>query len=198
MNAIAIIRRGTAATLMAVLALGNAAFAQAINAATLQRLLQSTPRQDVRFTESRESPWLSAPVSSSGVLSASPTMLEKRVEQPRRETWRILEDRMQWSSPGSGATKDILFTEVPAAAALANAMRNAMAGDLAALDKDFQLVFSGDERLWTVQMKARRPEVSRQLKQLELQGSQGRLQVLIIEEAKGDRTITRLQYEKKS
>lgn len=195
MNPNALIRRLAWALLASTLAFaGTHAFAQAITAASLQRLLQATPRHEVRFTETRESPWLSAPVQSSGTLNATPAVLEKRVEQPRRETWRILPDRMQWTSPASGATKDILFADVPAAAALADAMRHAMAGDLAALDKDFALRLNGDERVWTVQLTPRRAEVSRTLKQLELQGSGGKLQVMIVTEAKGDRTITRLLH----
>jgi hypothetical protein len=183
------------AWLALLLPLAGAASAQKIDAATLQRLLQATPRHDVRFTESRESPWLAAPVQSSGTLSADPAVLEKRVDKPRRETWRILKDRMQWNSPESGATKDILFDQVPAAAALANAMRNAMAGDLAALDKDFRLAFDGDAGLWAVQLTPRRPDVSRSLKQLELQGTRGRLQAIVVLEPRGDRTITRLLYD---
>jgi hypothetical protein len=177
------------------LAAAGSAGAQALSASTLQRLLQATPRHDVRFTETRESQWLTAPVQSSGVLSASPAVLEKRVEQPRRETWRILKDRMQWVGP-DGTSKEFLFDQVPAIAALAGAMRNAMAGDLAALEKDFQLAFGGDESVWTLQLKPRRSEVSRYLKQLELQGSRGQLQVLVIQEAQGDRTTTRLLYDK--
>ena len=70
-----------------------------------------------------------------------------------------------------------------------------MAGDLQALQKDFRVTLNGDEREWTVQLKPRDPEVTRYLKQLELQGSRGRLQVIIIEESRGDRTTTRLAYE---
>jgi len=177
------------------LAAAGSAGAQSLSAATLQRLLQATPRHDVRFTEARESPWLAAPAVSSGTLNAAPGVLEKRVEQPRRETWRILKDRMQWVAPGSGASKEFLFNEVPAVAALANAMRNAIAGDLAALEKDFQLTLGGDQQVWTVQLKPRQREVSRYLEQLELQGSRGRLQVLVILESQGDRTTTRLLYD---
>ena len=81
-------------------------------------------------------------------------MLEKRVEQPRRETWRILDDRMQLGTPGSVGVREILLDQAPAVAALAQTLRRVMAGDLEALDKDFQLALSGDEREWTVQLDA--------------------------------------------
>jgi hypothetical protein len=179
---------------LALAAAGPAA-AQPLDAATLQRLLQSSARHELRFTESRESKWLGTPVLSSGRMSASPAMLEKRVEQPRRETWRILKDRMSVTDD-TGVTKEFLFDEVPAVAALANAMRNAVAGDVAALRTDFELRVDGDEGLWTVELKPRRAEVSRTLSQIELQGSRGRLQAIVVLETQGDRTITRLLHDR--
>jgi hypothetical protein len=180
--------------LLAALLCGVASAAP-MTAATLQRLLQEAPRRDVRFTETRESQWLAAPVQSSGVMKASATVLEKRVEQPRRETWRILHDRMQLVSADSAAPREFVFKDVPALAALAGALRKAMAGDLVSLDKDFELTVAGDERLWTVQLKPRHDDVGRYLKELELQGTQSRLQVLVVLESQGDRTTTHLLHD---
>ncbi|MEO5771802.1 MAG: LolA-related protein [Burkholderiaceae bacterium] len=176
-------------------ALGGAAGAQPITTATLQRLLQAAPRHELRFTELRESAWLATPLQSSGTMKASASLLEKRVEQPRRETWRLLPDRMQLLSPDSGAMKEFLFRDAPAVAALANALRDAMAGNLGALEKDFELSVAGDERSWTVQLMPRGPELSRTLKQLELQGTHGRLLAFVILESQGERTTTRLLHE---
>jgi hypothetical protein len=99
---------------------------------------------------------------------------------------------MQWESD-AGATKEILFADTPAVAALANALRHVMAGDLAALDKDFQLVTDGTQRLWTVRLTPRNTGISRTLRQLDLQGSNGQLLVLIVLESRGERTTTRLE-----
>ena len=171
------------------------AVAQPITVTGLQRLLQDAPKRELRFHETRESQWLSAPVESSGSMKSDATMLEKRVEQPRQEVWRILDDRMQLMAPGSTAVKQFMFSQAPAVAALANALRHVVAGDLQALDKDFQLAPGGDERLWTLQLTPRRPDIARFLKQLELQGAGARVQVIVILESQGDRTTTRLIYE---
>ena len=176
-----------------LLAVCTIALAEPISVARLQRLLMDGPRHELRFQEARDSPWLAGPIESAGTLSVSPTMLEKRVETPRRETWRILDDRMQLVAPGGGS-KDILFSQAPALASLARALRSAVAGDLPALAKDFRLLPGGDERLWTLQLVPRRAEVSHHLKQLELQGTGKLLQVIVIVEAKGDRTTTRLLH----
>lgn len=183
------------ALIATALAAAGMAAAQPISVAGLQRLLQEAPKRELRFHETRESQWLSAPIESSGRMSSSATMLEKRVEQPRRETWRILNDRMQLIAPGSTAVKEFMFSEAPAVAALANALRHVMAGDLQALDKEFRLVPGGDEQLWTLQLTPRRQDTARFLKQLELQGTGRHLQVIVILEGRGDRTITRLTAE---
>jgi hypothetical protein len=174
---------------------GGAASAEPIKVATLQRLLQDAPRHEVHFTETRESPWLKAPVLSSGTMKATDTALEKRVEEPHREIWRLLADRAQQVDPDTGATKEVSFRNVPAAAALANALRDVMTGDLAALEKDFELVTAGDDRAWTMQLTPRAADVARTLERLEVQGSEGRLQLFVVVESQGGRTTTRLVHD---
>jgi hypothetical protein len=178
-----------------LLSVAGAAFAEALSVEHLQRLLQDAPHADVRFTEMRESRWLAAPIESSGTMRSNAMMLEKRVERPRPETWRILSDRMQVTAPGSDGVKEVMLDRAPAAAALADALRRVMAGDLEALNKDFQLELSGDEREWTLQLTPRHPDVARQLKQISLQGAGRRLAVIVIQESQGDRTTTRLHSD---
>jgi hypothetical protein len=177
-----------------LLSVAGAAFAEALSVEHLQRLLQDAPHADVRFTEMRESRWLAAPIESSGTMRSNAMMLEKRVERPRPETWRILSDRMQVTAPGSDGVKEVMLDRAPGAAALADTLRRVMAGQLEALNKDFQLELSGDEREWTLQLTPRHPDVARQLKQISLQGAGRRLAVIVIQESQGDRTTTRLHY----
>ena len=160
----------------------------------LQHLLQSAPsEQAVPFHEVRESPWLATPVESRGTLHSHPERLEKRVETPRQETWVILADRMEWMGPNSVGSKQVLFSGAPAVAALAEALRRVIAGDLVALERDFRIEIRGDARLWTAQLQPRRPEVARSLDYLELRGAGALLQVIIVAESQGDRTTTRLR-----
>jgi hypothetical protein len=163
--------------------------------ADLQRLLQQAPARVLRFQETRESPWLAAPVESSGRLSASATLLEKVVEQPRRETWRILPDRLERIVPGATEPARLLYSDSPAVAALAETLRHVMAGDLRALEKNYSLALGGDLRLWTVQLTPRNAQTARFLKQLDLQGNGAQLRVIVMLEPQGERTITRLSPE---
>jgi hypothetical protein len=156
----------------------------------LQRLLQSAARPSVSFQEQRESPWLSAPVTSRGSMHSTPGALEKRVESPRRETWRLLPDRIEWV--GEGGSKQTLFSQTPALAALSDVMRRVVAGDIVALERDFRIQLTGDERAWRAQLQPRSAEVGRHLEHVELQGTGGQLQVIIVVERQGERTTTRL------
>jgi hypothetical protein len=79
-------------------------------------------------------------------------------------------------------------------AALAGALRLAVAGDLGALQSDFRIELGGNATLWTVRLQPRRAEVARSLDHLELQGTRGRLQVIIVHERSGERTTTRLLH----
>lgn len=167
------------------------AAAQAISVPALQRLLQQAPRREQRFRETRESPWLETPIESSGTMTASPALLEKKFERPRRETWRILPDRLQLIA-GAAPPREVMFGDAPAVAALASALRLMATGELNAMEKDFRLETAGDERRWSLKATPQRAEIARFLKQIELQGSGSQIDVIAILEIQGERTTTRL------
>jgi hypothetical protein len=169
-----------------------ASLAHALTLAELESLLQAAAKPDVPYVETRESPWLSSPVTTRGTLHITPKALEKRVEQPRKETWRLLEDRVEWQGASAAERKQILFGQSPALQALADVTRRAAAGDLAALERDFKVTITGDERVWSVRLQPRTPLVARQLESVELQGTGGQLRVLVVAERQGERTTTRI------
>jgi len=182
--------------LASALAVGaSAAAGQTFRIEVLHRLLQASPNGTVRFQEVRESPWLASPIESRGRMISSGSQLEKIVEVPRQETWRILPDRLLLIPAGGGAAKELKFSTAPAAAVLARALRQAVAGDLPALENDFQAVLDGDERQWSLQLTPRSPETARFLKQLELRGAGSHLRTIIVLETQGERTTTTLTPE---
>jgi hypothetical protein len=167
--------------------------AQAITPAELQRLLQSAPPREVPFHELRESPWLDAPVSSRGTLSSTPQVLEKRVSAPRSETWRLYADRVEWTG-ADGSRKTLSFAQAPAIGVLADALRRVVAGDLDALARDYRMELQGNEQRWHVQLVPRDGDLARYIAHLELQGQGASLQVIIVVEAQGGRSTTRLGH----
>ncbi|MGB4117582.1 MAG: LolA-related protein [Polaromonas sp.] len=172
----------------------SASTAQAITTSDLQRLLQSAPGGDIRFQEQRYSPWLAAPVESRGVVRSLPQGLEKQVDSPKQETWRLLQDRMEWQGAKGIGYKHILFSQTPALAMLSNAMRYVVAGDFVALERDFRITVRGDSKMWTAHLKPHSTEAIRYLDHLEMQGAGSQLLLLTIVERKGERTITRFSH----
>jgi hypothetical protein len=170
----------------------TAGWVHALTLAELQALLQAAPKPDAPYVETRESPWLSSPVTTRGTLHVTPQSLEKRVEQPRQETWRLLQDRIEWQGPGGAGRKQILFSQAPDLQALADVTRRAVAGDIVALERDFRITVTGDEHVWSARLQPRTAPVARRLDTVELQGTGGRLRVLIVTERQGERTTTRI------
>jgi hypothetical protein len=185
-------------SLWLVLFSGCMGAAHALTAGELQRLLQSAPAVDIPFVEQRQSPWLTEAVESRGTVRSLPQGgLEKQVESPKQEIWRLLPDRMEWKSlaatgDNSGNTsKQILFSKAPALGVLSDAIRHVVAGDFPALERDFKIVVQGDARQWTAHLQPQSTEAVRYLDRLEMQGSGSRLLTLVVVERKGERTTTR-------
>jgi hypothetical protein len=180
--------------LLAAVLAGLAGPAAAWSLPDLQALLAAQLPRTLSFEEVRESPWLAAPRRSRGQLQVRPDGgLEKRLTEPRAETWRLLPDRLEWVGP-DGAVKTLRTADAPALSALSAALRRVVAGELLALRDEFDVNLSGQAALWTVRLLPRRSEVARHLDALDLQGTGGQLQVIIIQEHSGERTTTRLIY----
>jgi hypothetical protein len=172
--------------------------AHALTAGELQRLLQSAPAVDIPFVEQRQSPWLTEAVESRGTVRSLPQGgLEKQLEFPKQEIWRLLPDRMEWKSLAStgdntgNTSKQILFSKAPALGVLSDAIRHVVAGDFPALERDFKVVVEGDAKQWTAHLQPQSTEAVRYLDRLEMQGSGSRLLTLVVVERKGERTTTR-------
>ena len=181
-------------TFIAVTALALAGPASALTVPELQRQLQAAPPRSVAFAEERESPWLASPVFSRGTMRSTPDALEKRVEAPQPETWRLLADRVEWVGPQPGARKEILFSNAPALAPVADLMRSLVAGDIGALARNFRIDIAGDAAAWRVRMSPKDARVARSLSAVELEGAAGHILVIVVTETNGQRTTTRLTY----
>lgn len=169
-----------------------AAHAAALTVSDLERLIRSAPVRQATFEETRESPWLPGPAISRGTMRLTMEGLEKHVDSPRRETWRLLDDRIEWVGVGSASRKQILFAQAPALAPVVDVMRRMVAGDLEALQKEFSIRVFGEAGAWRAVLSPLTAHVSRTLEHVEIQGTGSRLQIIIIAERNGDKTTTRL------
>lgn len=166
----------------------------ALEAADLQRLLHERKARDLRFVEIRESPRLPKPLESRGTLHATSESLEKRVEWPSAEIWRILPDRMEWVAGDGAAVKSVRFDKAPAAGALADGLRLAVSGELLALQRRFAVSIDGDASGWSATLKPRDAQLARFVEALTIKGVGGTMKTLVVVQVRGGRTTTELLH----
>lgn len=180
-------RRIVSLVLALVSGLGVNAFA--MTTAQLQALLEPGERPEVSFREIRESPWLAAPVVTRGTMRSTPGELEKKVESPVRETWRLFDDHVERVS-ADGQVRSIPFTTAPALGALSAILRSVLAGNIVGLQHAFDIHVDGDEHGWRASLAPRDPGVRQALESVEVQGSGGNIRVLLVVDRQGEKTTT--------
>jgi hypothetical protein len=164
----------------------------AISPQELQKILQTARGESTSYTETHESPWLNTPSESRGMLRATADMLEKRVESPRRETWKLYADRMELIDSDGRVAKAINLSQAPSMMVLSDTLRAVLSGDMVALLREFTVEIGGSPQAWQASMRPRKAEAARFLERVELNGDGAGLRVLTIIERRGDRITTRI------
>lgn len=160
---------------------------------TLDRLasiLTVSTREPVGYEELRESPWLERRQHSYGTMYVFPDFLEKRVEFPQHEIWRLYSDHIVRVSPAGEDHQEVVFGDSAKIAVFANAFQYIVAGQVRELESDFHLNLTGNESDWSVKLKPRSSDVQRYLEQIEVRGNGAALREIIVLEPGGDRTTT--------
>ena len=84
------------------------------------------------------------------------------------------------------------LADEPVLAALVLPFRATLAGDVDALKAAFELTVEGDQHAWRMLLTPRQTRVAAVVSQIVLQGGDGQLEGVTIEERNGDRTVMRL------
>jgi hypothetical protein len=94
------------------------------------------------FTEEKAIPELDLPLPSEGTLHwTAPDRLEKHTTWPIEERISVAGRRLVYERPDRGIRRDIALEEQPEMAALVEAIRGTLAGDLAALRRHYEVEF---------------------------------------------------------
>lgn len=180
------------------LALASAAVASAetITLDRLESILSASKKEPIKFEELRESPWLETAEHSHGTMHALPDFLEKRVEFPRNEIWRLYADRIVRVEYSEGEAQEVSFGNSEQIAVFANALQRIAIGQFSELKSAFQLSLTGDEGDWSVRFKPRSADVQQYLEWIEATGNGSALRKIIVMEPGGDRTTTRFSVSR--
>jgi Outer membrane lipoprotein carrier protein LolA-like len=178
---------------MAVADLAGAAAATApFDVKELMHDLAAAPKAAISFTETRHSSLLKEPLVTTGELRFSPPdTLERRVDAPFPERYRVEGDRMTIERPGAGAPRTLSLTSQPLLANLVDTVRAMLRGDLPALARLYRIELAGDRDDWALTLLPSDPAMVEFVSSVHVTGHRGMLARMEVVEPNGDRTVTR-------
>jgi hypothetical protein len=141
------------------------------DARTLIERLAREPPASIAFTEARFSPLLREPLIVSGELAyLGPTSLDRRVTKPYRETTSIRGRTVRVEREGE-KPRSFALDRAPELERLLMAFGALLAGDSAALEKDFAIAAAGDDADWSLELTPLAERARRRLRALAIFGS---------------------------
>jgi len=180
------------ALVVLLLAAGSAWPAPAFDLARLMALLAQSPSAEVPYVEKKYSALLSEPVVSSGTLVyRRPDVVEKNMEAPRRERFRIAGQELVVERKGTH--RRIALSSQPLLAAFAASLRGVLSGDAALLGEHFRLTLAGTEVDWRLEMTPHDEEIARHVERVVVSGRTGRVASIEVRETSGDRSVLQVR-----
>jgi hypothetical protein len=136
----------------ALLLLPLASPARAAEDATLEQVMRGLAEvreSRSRFTEEKVIPELDLPLPNQGTLSwIAPDRLEKHTTWPIDEFLSVVAERLTYERRDRNVRREFMLGEQPEMQALVEAIRGTLAGDLAALRRHYNVVFSSGAEGW--------------------------------------------------
>ena len=180
-------------TLVSVIcALLTAAFASTAYAAwDLQQLMQNLSQNksgQATFVEKKYIAVLDRPIESSGeLLYTAPDRLEKRTLKPKPESMVVNGNDLVVER---GRRKHrVQLQNYPELAAFIDSIRGTLAGDLKALERNYQLSLEGTAERWTLQLVPAGDKMRSVVHRIRIAGVADDVRSVEITQADGDRSL---------
>jgi hypothetical protein len=137
--------------------------------ALIRRLAKPAPAT-VAFREVRFSPLVNEPLIVAGELGyTGPASLDRRVTQPYRETVAIRGESVRVEREGS-PPRSFGLNRAPELRGLLNGFAALLAGDPAAIGRNFNVATSGNDDAWTLELTPADSRARRRLQQIVVNG----------------------------
>jgi outer membrane lipoprotein-sorting protein len=186
------------AFLLAVVVTTQAAFAAEPALADVMRQLAAVPSARARFTETKQVALLKTPLVLTGTLRYErPNQLEKHVLTPYDERIAIVGNEVSVENKTRGRTQNLSAASNSTLQALVESLRATLAGDLASLERHFDVVFEGNAGEWAIVLVPRDAGTLALITRIRLAGTGDRLHRIDIDEAGGDRSEMSIQDERR-
>jgi hypothetical protein len=158
----------------------------------LMALLAKRKHGEARYVEKDYLKVLDRPLKSSGVLIyRAPDLLEKRTLAPRKES--LVLDGRELTVRRGDRTYHLDLGSYPQVAPYVDAIRATMAGDLGALERVFEVRFSGSLAHWTLGLVPLQKRVARSMRRIRIEGDEADVRSVQIDKTNGDRSVMTLQ-----
>lgn len=185
-----------AMAMMMVLFINFAGAAQAADKtalATRFTQLATQSARTARFVEIRQISELDQPIESRGELRFEPpATLVKQTIKPLAETLTLDQNRLSISI--GGTTRDLPLSAVPAAAALAGALRGLLSGKISDVESHFSIGYRvlNDDNGWQMVLKPLSRTVANVLESITVLGNSGKISQLQIVQTNGDESVLQI------
>jgi len=159
------------------------------------------------FVEKKAIAMLTAPVESSGeLIYTAPDYLEKRTIKPKRESMTLDKDTLnielstQQNLPIGGKQTSnkhyqLQLQDYPEIAVFIDSIRGTLAGDLPALQKNYQLSLAGNVDDWTLSLNPTHKKMQALIKKIDISGKQNVLYRIEINQADGDSSLMLIKQQ---
>lgn len=138
------------------------------------------------FEEERRIGALTRPLVSHGLLVwRRPGHLEKTTIAPRPEALVVDGDRLTLTA-GGDAPRTVSLASQPQIAALVEAIRGPLSGDLAGLRRVFTVQPEGAAAAWRITLTPIEPQVAALVRSVTVEGAQATIRVITTEQSNGD------------
>ena len=158
----------------------------------LMETLAQTQSSRASFVEKKSIALLDKPVESSGeLLYTAPDRLEKRTFKPKPESMVVNGDELLIER---GRQKHRLQLQAyPELAAFIDSIRGTLAGDRAALERNYRLSLEGSAERWTLQLLPLDEKMQAVIQHIRIAGVRDQVRSIEINQADGDRSVMAIQ-----
>ena len=158
----------------------------------LMRELAQSRSGRASFVEKKSIAMLDKPVESSGELFfRAPDHLEKRTLKPKPET--MILDGGEMVVERGRQKHTLQMQDYPELAVFIDSIRNTLAGDRQALERNYQLRLDGARQNWTLQLIPIEQKMLAVVKRIRIAGSQNLVSRIEITQADGDSSVMSIE-----
>ena len=158
---------------------------------SLLTLMAQRRHGEADFSETKYLSMLKQPLESSGLLIYdAPDHLEQRTSTPRPQSV-VLDHGIVTLQIGQ-RRRVLRLADYPQLAPLIDSIRAILAGDRAALERAFELDFSGTLAHWQLRLQPRDAQLAATLKRIDMRGEGDAVREVQVQQSDGDRSVMRI------